>query len=848
MRNNSQNDVDSHKQLEDNKNEQTPEYLSQSGDFKDSNSEQNYNNNQVQKQRQDFEKVKTFKHSEGISFEDEDEEQQQDPQNERNKVDVIFDSSNEYCKSIVREIFHFSSQIIDGCCAAVLHALQSRYYESYYVTRRQRLMSGSDPNRKKRKTTQQFSISHTPELKRDKLLEIYLSKSLLSQNLDTFQHTPEHQHVNRRKQTQSFSPAQIQQNSLNQNRTQEELVKYVKDYFKNYELLANRFKPKQSFLLKSVQKSIKSILAVVSFWVPDLFTIIQKQNIVDPMKHVYTKLVDSFRGDQQHAEDDQDLYNSQEDGNQQNSQNEKIMAEIVISPDHLTNGFLEDAQLVIQLFIDQFFLTMRIMVKRGFTVFTYKSPGIVDTREQSSEDSNFDSKSCGRKIYEVIKNSLIAFFSFTVHRLFLNLPQLPRYIKVNTATFLKDHVYKYYWPSLRMLRQNVDNRTIKQMITKSGFQYQDFEVETEDGYIINMNRINNKEAFKVVYFQHGVMDNSFTWVVHGPSDSVAYQAHEEGYDVFLGNFRGIYPRKLAPWKDPSTYWDYNIDHFSKYDIPAFIEKIVEVKTQELRKSHYRGSQLSEIEIIEDIKSKLEITYIGHSLGGMTLPMYVIWQKIRNRPHYLKKAILLSPAGIHYRIPLPVKVFGWIFSNIVGKFTDHLALPNIVIDCCNKIHKDIKSLPATSDLMTYLTSKVMGGKAIGDTPIGKSAKLMTSMLLFGFPLELVDHFYYSLHQAQKFQAFDYGNKEKNLKVYGSATPLNYLDHYHLIDIDIHYFISMNDFLIRADDIIEHYNTLKKHSPKLAHLKVFEGYSHIDFTYQSHHAMIMEILQALKQKNQ
>ena len=124
---------------------------------------------------------------------------------------------------------------------------------------------------------------------------------------------------------------------------------------------------------------------------------------------------------------------------------------------------------------------------------------------------------------------------------------------------------------------------------------------------------------------------------------------------------------------------------------------------------------------------------------------------------------------------------------------------------------------------------MGGKAIGDSPIGKSAKLLTSMLLFGFPTDLCDHFYYSLHKAKKFQAFDYHNKQKNIEVYGSEIPLNYLDHYHLIDIDIHYFISMNDFLIRADDIIEHYNTLKKHNASKAHLKLFEGYSHIDFTY-------------------
>ena len=66
------------------------------------------------------------------------------------------------------------------------------------------------------------------------------------------------------------------------------------------------------------------------------------------------------------------------------------------------------------------------------------------------------------------------------------------------------------------------------------------------------------------------MDNSLTWIVHGPASSVAYQAYEQGLDVFLGNFRGIYPRKVAKQKDPKSYWDYNIDHLAKYDVAAFI--------------------------------------------------------------------------------------------------------------------------------------------------------------------------------------------------------------------------------------------------------------------------------------
>ena len=48
----------------------------------------------------------------------------------------------------------------------------------------------------------------------------------------------------------------------------------------------------------------------------------------------------------------------------------------------------------------------------------------------------------------------------------------------------------------------------------------------------------------------------------------------------------------------------------------------------------------------------------------------------------------------------------------------------------------------------------------------------------------------MHKNKKFEAFDFG-KKMNLEKYGSEKPLNYLDHYHLIDIPINFFISMND---------------------------------------------------------
>jgi len=82
------------------------------------------------------------------------------------------------------------------------------------------------------------------------------------------------------------------------------------------------------------------------------------------------------------------------------------------------------------------------------------------------------------------------------------------------------------------------------------------------------------------------------------------------------------------------------------------------------------------------------------------------------------------------------------------------------------------------------------------------------------------------------------------VYGTKRPLCYTDHYNLIDIPIHFFVSMDDMLIRADDIAEHYHILKKHDPNLAHMKVFKGFSHVDMVCFSQHKMISELSNTLK----
>ena len=81
-----------------------------------------------------------------------------------------------------------------------------------------------------------------------------------------------------------------------------------------------------------------------------------------------------------------------------------------------------------------------------------------------------------------------------------------------------------------------------------------------------------------------------------------------------------------------------------------------------------------------MNNTLKITYVGHSLGGMTLLMYLIHKKRQeNSPHYINHAILLSPAGFHGASSNAIKGISWFFSKIVSLFVDRIACPEEVIN-------------------------------------------------------------------------------------------------------------------------------------------------------------------------
>lgn len=78
---------------------------------------------------------------------------------------------------------------------------------------------------------------------------------------------------------------------------------------------------------------------------------------------------------------------------------------------------------------------------------------------------------------------------------------------------------------------------------------------------------------------HGSEQDAALWL--GEADDLPYQLGiaEQGYDVWLGNSRGTRYSSVNRNQDSNTspiaYWDFTWADMGRYDVPAFIDKILE---------------------------------------------------------------------------------------------------------------------------------------------------------------------------------------------------------------------------------------------------------------------------------
>lgn len=240
---------------------------------------------------------------------------------------------------------------------------------------------------------------------------------------------------------------------------------------------------------------------------------------------------------------------------------------------------------------------------------------------------------------------------------------IPRYL-LGTAS--------HPFPSHMNYSQTNYQVTTSSVIRAAGYPLEEHTMVTSDGYELTMQRLPRKDATKVVFFMHGVLDTSLGWVCNGPIGSHAFTAHDSGADVWLGNCRaneGVgNKRREHGIASYLRYWAYSINELGLNDVEGMVRYISEVVREDACES---GCQK-------------ELHIVAHSLGAASVLIHLVYSDKLESPT-MKQVVLLAPAGFHSHAPflaLPfmytVPPLMWLVNGLLGILESRAGLPAYVL--------------------------------------------------------------------------------------------------------------------------------------------------------------------------
>eukprot|EP01102_Stenamoeba_stenopodia_P019611 TRINITY_DN7450_c0_g1_i1.p1 TRINITY_DN7450_c0_g1~~TRINITY_DN7450_c0_g1_i1.p1 ORF type:complete len:432 (+),score=97.77 TRINITY_DN7450_c0_g1_i1:70-1365(+) len=146
-----------------------------------------------------------------------------------------------------------------------------------------------------------------------------------------------------------------------------------------------------------------------------------------------------------------------------------------------------------------------------------------------------------------------------------------------------------------------------QLALASGFDAHPHMIITDDGFVIELfhipaklkdsskdkataTTIQQQQRKGVVYMQHGLLESSSVWVLHG-RDSLPFVLASLGYDVWLGNNRGnIYGQQHThnlTTSDPE-FWNWTWYDMALHDFPSQLHYILDYYHKEVEQIIYIG--------------------------------------------------------------------------------------------------------------------------------------------------------------------------------------------------------------------------------------------------------------------
>ena len=125
------------------------------------------------------------------------------------------------------------------------------------------------------------------------------------------------------------------------------------------------------------------------------------------------------------------------------------------------------------------------------------------------------------------------------------------------------------------------------------------QVTTEDGWTLCLHRFlphRERSDARPLILGHGLMMNRASWQLC-PEGSMIEALCDEGYDVFVAEYRGSRSSKAPTSVNSAAFWQYSVEEHAYQDLPAIINGV------------------------RAITSSDKVHWIGHSMGGILIYLY-----------------------------------------------------------------------------------------------------------------------------------------------------------------------------------------------------------------------------------